>query len=86
MAYYRLGMFGKRGEMPPLPRNCEARAVGYALDNPGEAGLVRLTGCPFGTSGKSALEMRARFEIAQVRRPVPGEGLPRSRMGSGGDA
>ena len=22
---YRNGMFGKRGETPPLPRNCEAR-------------------------------------------------------------
>jgi len=22
---YRNGMFGKRGEIPPLPRNCEAR-------------------------------------------------------------
>jgi hypothetical protein len=22
---YRKGMFGKRGETPPLPRNCDAR-------------------------------------------------------------
>lgn len=24
---YRKGMFGKRGEIPPLPRNCDARTL-----------------------------------------------------------
>ena len=43
IANARNGMFGKRGETPPLPRNCERACLSNDLANEGLAGRDRET-------------------------------------------